>query len=205
MSDINRATDELKKAFEGFFPEISAKDHDNDKCAQDNEIRRATVKKQHPYQIIIPKGYQYCPDCELITPHTLDSRVNPSKAYPEDWECDVCSHRKDGYSLCPMCGWEHDPDRDLLPVTIKVKKHTLACCSKRKDWDFDEEGFAPRPDPYNNDCDCPEVDAYPVQHIFNYSRTPAHWNMECPNAMEWSYDVMCPICNYVFEVDDGNC
>lgn len=159
------------------------------------------MKKQHPYQIEIPRGYQYCPECELITPHTLDSQINPSKAYPEDWTCDICDHKKDGYSLCPMCGWEHDPDNDLAPVTIKVKNHTLPCIEKAREIKKD--------DMINcidliDDCDCPEVDAYPVQHIYNYKTYhPVH--LDCYDAKEWSYDIMCKVCNYVFEVEDGNC
>ena len=142
---------------------------------------------QHPYLVNIPKGYQYCPDCELLTPHTKEDT--------EDFTCDVCGNKKDfGYYQCPRCGWEHDPDRDIAPVTIKVKKHIINCPNNSHLLNGHSQG-----------CDCPEVDCYPIQKIFNYKSTPAHWNFECSNAMEWSYDVMCNICNYVFEVEDGNC
>lgn len=160
---------------------------------------------QHPYLIPIPEGYQYCHDCDLLTPHTLDNQINPSKAIPSDFKCDICDSDKMGYDNCPMCGWEHDPDRDLMPVSIKVKKHTTVCLEKqKKEWD---EKIYPEADFMVNDdnCNCPEVDAYPIQKIFNYSSRPQHWNMECSDAKEWSYDIMCPICNYVFEVEDGNC
>lgn len=162
------------------------------------------MKKQHPYQIEIPKGYQYCPECGLITPHTLDSQINPSKSMPEDFTCDICYHTKDGYSLCPYCGWEHDPDNDIAPETIKVKRHTEACLqNQRKEWD---KKVYPEADFFIDDdhCDCPEVDTYPVQHIYNYNTwTPSH--LDCYHAKEWSYDIMCKVCNYVFEVEDGNC
>ena len=158
------------------------------------------MKKQHPYQIEIPRGYQYCPECELITPHTLDSQINPSKAYPEDWTCDICDHKKDGYSLCPMCGWEHDPDNDLAPVTIKVKNHTIKCWENQKAFKITTGGK----EWDEQKCSCPEVDAYPVQHIYNYKTYhPVH--LDCYDAKEWSYDIMCKVCNYVFEVEDGNC
>ncbi len=150
---------------------------------------------QHPYLVPIPNGYQFCPECELLTPHTLNSQVNPSKAYPEDWTCDVCNHEKfeSGYE-CPRCGWEHEPERDISPVSIKIKKHTTAC------WNMQQK----IEEHLGETCNCPEVDAYPIQKIFNY-RSSSLWNMECSNSMEWSYDIMCNVCNYVFEVEDGNC
>ena len=155
---------------------------------------------QHPYLVPIPKGYQYCNDCELFTPHTLNSQINPSKSMPEDFECDLCGGKSDGYYSCPRCGWEHDPDRDVSPVSIKDKKHIIACLNKQEH----ENDVDKRIEIWEN-CDCPEVDVYPVQKIFNYRSNTQHWNMECPNPVEWSYDIMCNACNYVFEVEDGNC
>ena len=160
-------------------------------------------KKAHPYVKNIPEGYKYCDNCELLTPHTLDPMINPSKANASDWQCDVCESKPEGYDNCPNCGWEHDPDRDVLPETIKVKKHTTVCIEKQVietskqhaeiNWESIEEK-----------CDCPEVVAYPIQNIFNYKFEKV-FSMDCYNAAEWSYDIMCPICNEIFEVQDGNC
>ena len=158
-------------------------------------------KQQHPYIIDIPKGYQYCPECELLTPHTLKEKAKPkANPYPEDWICDICGNEKYGYVLCPKCGWEHDPDRDVLPVTIKIKKHTISCIELQRKQNNEEIWW----DRIEDKCNCPEVDAYTIQKIFNYKSRPV-FSMDCFDAIEWSYDIMCPICNYVFEVCDGNC
>jgi hypothetical protein len=182
------------------------------------------MDKQHPYQIEIPEGYQYCPECELLTPHTYNGYVDKVR-YPENWACDICDHVKNDYGYCcPMCGWEHDPDNELAPVTIKIKKHTTSCLEKQKRQNNPEDDHVSKRkfnsyydyknflddlsfvvEKIENNCDCPKVDAYPIQHIYNYRSSTQHWNMECSNAIEWSYDVMCKVCCYVFEVEDGNC
>lgn len=155
-------------------------------------------KKAHPYVKDIPEGYKYCSHCELLTPHTNGFFEFAS----DDWKCDVCETKLEGYDNCPNCGWEHDPDRDIQPETIKVKKHTIACLEKQVNetskqagmtWQYIEEK-----------CDCPEVVAYPIQNIFNY-KSENVFSMDCYNAVEWSYEIMCPICNEIFEVQDGNC
>ena len=151
----------------------------------------------------IPEGYKYCAECELLTPHTLKEDM---------WECDICSYSPIGYYLCPNCQWEHDPDRDLQPESIDVKKHTEQCFKKqleevkkdaknKKDgWDM-EVIFNKR---VEEKCDCPTVTCYTISNCYNYSQwSPA--SLDCYNALEWEYEVMCPICNEIFEVQDGNC
>lgn len=170
-------------------------------------------ERLHPYVLDIPNGYQYCPECEMLTPHRDKIQhladLHGSSVFPEDFTCDICDHEKDGYSLCPRCGWEHDPDRDLSPVTVKVKKHTTACWRKQQDeanpHNDNEIEFKELPWKDDYKCDCPEVDCYPVQHVFNYRSSSATWQLDCSDAREWTYDIMCNVCNYVFEVEDGNC
>lgn len=146
------------------------------------------------YIVNIPNGYQYCHDCELITPHSEKTKFG-------DFICDICGGYEVEYCKCPNCGWNHEPDRDLHPETIKVKKHHKECEWFNVDESSDSiDIFTP-----TEECDCPEVDCYSVPHIFNYLTSSAYYNTECFGAMNWSYEIRCPICYTVFEVEDGNC
>ena len=53
-------------------------------------------------------------------------------------------------------------------------------------------------------CSCPIMTVYPVTNIYNY-RSGYYASMDCSNAMEWHYDVRCPICGDIFHVSDTNC
>ncbi len=202
FNPLNQPFKKLEKDVSVFDRCLDQSPYDKHKVPLPEELNQEPLPT-HPYVKKIPEGYQYCGQCELLTPHTLNSQINPSKAIPSDYECDLCGSKKYGYDNCPNCGWEHDPERDLMPVTIKVKKHTTACIQKQSDKKFHfQEEIEYRH--MKDDCDCPEVDAYPIQPIFNY-RERSVFSMDCSNAREWDYDVMCPICNEVFEVSDGNC
>lgn len=54
------------------------------------------------------------------------------------------------------------------------------------------------------ECSCPQETIYTVTNLYNYS-CESVWSDSCSNAVEWSYDVRCPICGNVFQVCDGNC
>ena len=170
-------------------------------------MKKEEFEKQHPYVIKIPEGYQYCPDCQLITPHSLKEEKRGAKFTDvEDYECDLCSHSVFSSAYCcPNCGWEHDPE-DVYPTVIKDKVHTQECLDNQQKAALELEiNFSYGR--YNVDtyeCTCPEVDCYPVQKIYNYHSYPGN-TFECMNAREWSYNIMCEICNYVFEIEDGNC
>ena len=187
-------------------PKMSYSSAPCNSCFHGSCFEKKEGLKQHSYQIEIPEGYQYCPECELLTPHTYNGYVDKVR-YPEDWECDICGHKKDDHGYCcPMCGWEHDPDNDIAPETIKIKNHTNECIINRNLKWLNSISHSGNDGLFtDDDCDCPEVDAYPIQHIYNYRSSAQHWNMECSNAIEWSYDIMCKVCCYVFEVEDGNC
>lgn len=131
----------------------------------------------------IPKGYRYCSDCHLITPYV---DIDDYK-----WKCDICDNVTYWGESCDNCGYEHDFDKECIPETINVKQHYLDCPVVK--------------DPKCLRCDCPEVKAYTVNPIFNYRSWDAHWQTECSNAKEWYYEVVCPICFNVFEVEGGNC
>lgn len=53
-------------------------------------------------------------------------------------------------------------------------------------------------------CGCPTYRVYCNTHVINYS---SHYypSMDCMNAMEWYYDVRCPICGFIFNINDSNC
>lgn len=54
-------------------------------------------------------------------------------------------------------------------------------------------------------CGCPRIPIFPVGiKIRNYTSHPIY-SMDCVNAYEWSYDVLCPICGTWFECGDSNC
>jgi hypothetical protein len=148
------------------------------------------------YIVKVPEGYKYCPECNLLTPHS---------AYYIPWRepiCDICGYYDLEYAKCPNCGWNHDPDRDLYPRSIMVKKHRENCEALKQETKEDE--IQPLHSLRDYDCDCPEVECYSVPHIFNYHEwQPYH--LDCYNALEWSYEVRCPICYTVFDVQDGNC
>lgn len=131
----------------------------------------------------IPEGYRWCSMCELLTPH--------KKHEIFDFECEICGSSNTSYDECPNCGWEHDPYRDLAPSEINVKKHTNEC---RKN-NIKESS--------EDDCDCPEVVCYPFSNSYNYKEWTKS-SLDFMNAIEWSYEVLCPICNTIFEVQDGN-
>ena len=165
----------------------------------DNIFEKSEEKKQHSYIRHIPDGYQYCNNCEALTPHTLNSQINPSKSICTDFTCDICDSVSEGYDSCPRCGWDFDPENNIMPEVIKDKKHTVGCLNKQEA----ENDADLRADIWNN-CDCPEVDVYPISNCYNYKERSV-FSMDCSNAMEWSYDVICEKCNYIFEVEDGNC
>lgn len=132
---------------------------------------------------VVPEGYKWCKDCEALTPQV---KVEDA-VFEGEFTCVVCgiTHAFD-YWNCDNCGWEHDPDNDIGPDP-KVKAHTLECLAED-----------------DTICECPEVVIYPWTKIRNY-KSWAGRGFDCPNELEWSYEVHCPVCGNEFEVEDGNC
>lgn len=154
----------------------------------------------------IPEGYLWCKYCELITPHSLrDGKKD--KTLLDNYSCDICGYYTISYANCDRCGWEFDPDKELGPEIIKVKKHTDKCLKLQEGLKNDNENEEIKyiHQKEFDDCTCPEVDCYCVVNCWNYSERSITYHLDCYDAIEWSYEVICPICNNIFFVDDGNC
>lgn len=53
-------------------------------------------------------------------------------------------------------------------------------------------------------CGCPTFRVYDNTHVINYS-SRYYPSMDCMNAIEWDYDVRCPICGEIYHINDTNC
>lgn len=133
----------------------------------------------------IPEGYQWCKQCEALTPHEV---FNNGKWGEDEKACIICGNHDFKYSYCENCGWEHDPDNDIGSDPL-VKAHKEDC-----------KNF----NTFEDDCDCPEHTIYPYTLIRRYSSWNGH-GMDCSNHIEWEYYVHCPVCGDEFYVTDGNC
>jgi len=145
----------------------------------------------------IPEGYQWCKECNALTPHEI---YDNGKWGADEKSCVICGNHDFKYSACPNCGWEHDPDNDIGPDPM-VKAHKEGC--KFFDMQYDLELYRENFDK-EEDCDCPEHKIYPYTLIRNYNSWSGHC-LDCSNHQEWSYDVHCPVCGEEFYVTDGNC
>jgi len=172
----------------------------------------------------VPEGYMWCSDCNALTPHTKGQFSH---------SCVICGNSIYSDQNCPNCGWE-EPE-DTPPLQHEIILHGTGChCDpmwyESTDDDVCEMRFYPGDNlanmillnftgiEYANhhrikktlkrinmlECSCPRVTVYPVTNIYNYSSGYV-WSDACSNAMEWSYDIRCPICGEVFDVADGNC
>lgn len=53
-------------------------------------------------------------------------------------------------------------------------------------------------------CGCPRELMFHNPQVFNYSSRSV-FSMDCVGAIEWGYQVRCPICGLVYDVHDSNC
>lgn len=179
------------------------------------------MKNIPPFKV--PEGYGWCEDCKALTPFTKEQ----FKRY-----CNICMNTKYGYG-CNNCGWEEPDNGELLVKEVSI--HGDGChCDNYDPYQEDgyyydnwatailKDFFKSYPNHlynYNQDrnkiekrlkelnlleCSCPKVTIYPVTNIYNF-REYSVFSMDCSNAIEWSYDVRCPICGDIFYVQDGNC
>lgn len=179
----------------------------------------------------IPEGYKWCSECAALTPRDKinywrytcmvcdnseigDGCPNCGAPAPEiEFESrKVTLHR-------PGChfGWEDLEEVDDVQPFLRDFHDSWA---DRIANEFLEDNFSTwmmnpnsaefkrririKTEIQKQSCGCPKVIIYPQPFIFNY-KSHYVFSMDCSNAMEWSYDVRCPICGEVYEVSDGNC
>lgn len=165
-------------------------------------------------KVTLPKGYLWCMNCEAATLHTKGTTSS-------SLICNICGQWKCIDYGCTNCGWE--PEEELKPAEMYVIRHSENCPEVKKIREWEEGDFHMATDIVEplirkirvpieeieyivgkHKCDCPFDIIYPCLNVFNYSSwTP--YSMDCMNAVEWSYDIRCPICGEVFSVSDGNC
>lgn len=170
---------------------------------------------------IIPEGYKWCDECLALTPHIPGERR---------WNlnCVICNTSNFIDYACPNCGYPN-PENPEGPRIVTV--HREGChfseemignedsywyttpIAKRLVLEFKEDwtrkhpgsrGYKQWEDAFNTKCGCPEYTIYPDRQAYNYKSWIGN-TMECINAIDWSYDIRCPICGLIYEISDGNC
>lgn len=172
---------------------------------------------------IIPEGYKWCVECIALTPQNFDK-----------WSsyCKVCGCREIRNSMdCPNCGY---PEPDDGPICSDEQGHLPGCHFNEYEYGeetddglysrifkvrakiiFEEfvKGLSPSrfrviekwiKEQREKKCDCPEFRVFPFPNIHNY-KVRSVFSMDCMNAVEWSFNVRCEKCGYIYDVEDGNC
>jgi len=127
------------------------------------------------------------------TRHALSLDENGILIMPEGYKyCKDCKsltpHQKEkgnyicivcGYratdDTCDNCGYEFDPE--IGPGTIDIK-----------DTEDEKKLYTIYPEPF----------------VLNYSQSSV-FSMDCYNAIEWKYDLICPVCRMINHFEDGSC
>jgi hypothetical protein len=162
----------------------------------------------------VPEGYLWCEYCNALTPHD-DGHYSWSK------ECVICGNSTSiDLDECPNCAWS--PPEDISPEYEEIIHGDGCHCQIDFSDSFEIYNDAQKvlkdfPDNILNfnvenrlnelnllECSCKRVIIISTTNIYNYKSYPV-WSDACSNAIEWSYDVRCPICGQVYEVSDGNC
>lgn len=140
--------------------------------------------------LILPEGYKYCPECKGLTPHRkITSQIH--KVF-DIFYC-VCCDSTTGYEdKCSNCYYEF-PEIEDLEIIINSNQDLLdhEINSNIELIDSDSELY-----PYK---------IFKVPFILNYKEKPDNFNMDCYNAIDWEYDIICPICGTLNHFKDSNC
>lgn len=56
----------------------------------------------------------------------------------------------------------------------------------------------------NQQCGCPEIEVIPVDNCVGFIEHNVY-SLDCSNAMEWEYELRCPICGDLKYFADSNC
>ena len=173
--------------------------------------------KNDKHILIVPEGYKYCMDCEALTPHQENSY--------HIFHCKICDNSIYYCDNCPNCGWE-PPELDG-PDYYNITVHQPGCHFNENSNELDDNPDTTIFNSYYNsiasriffefkennphlnleediECGCPKYVIYTNLHIFNYI-SRSIYSMDCSNAIEWSYDIRCPICGEIYQVCDSNC
>lgn len=190
-------------------------------------LKKYNTIKNTPYEV--PKGYKYCSDCKALTPHEEDKHRHSScvicgSAIYSYNNCPNCGWEDpDNEESLEQEITLHNPGCHCDPLTFSDVEDM---CESSNDRIVLREFLTDRYGRYKDDhhkivdnyhkvvdylksinlydCSCPRVTIYPITNVYNYECHPV-FSMDCCNALEWSYDVRCPICGEVFDVSDSNC
>jgi len=175
------------------------------------------VTKQEIGRLCQEKGYSWCEECLALTPHIkLD-----------DWNtgCSVCETRKiEGWARCPVCGWEPPEDMFTEPEGQSEQIHLPGCHDSldaygsttngswvitqrvldEREWArvFSEQGIYSRyRELMDMECGCPKVMTYKYPWLIAH-RASQRMSYVSPYSYHLEWDIRCPICGEIFEVDD---
>ena len=156
---------------------------------------------------VIPTGYKWCGSCGALTPHT-EARLS------HFFKCSLCGNSVYGES-CPNCGYDpsNECENSSYYDEIQHDENCPVLASKREKnrwWENHLEFDAPirkirlsYPKIIDGDgkCDCPTVRIYPITNVFNYKggHSSGYYG-----GTWWTYDIRCPICGDIFEVEDSS-
>lgn len=183
----------------------------------------------------IPKGYQWCSDCELLTPFVKGRW---------DKECRICGN-KQSYDGCDNCGAEiHELDGPSCAVVIHENGCHFYQDEKAESWEeskshaftvlksFEDSWMkqAPVYNPYKKDtqtlmkngierhyrrrleeerdrlCNCPYVSVYSkIELATVHYSSHPYSSMDCMNAVTWETTTRCEICGYLNHRSDDSC
>jgi hypothetical protein len=184
--------------------------------------------------VTIPKGYRWCANCRALTPHDTDKLFSGhlrcivcDEADYGSYRCDRCGYELGEEEWTKPFRWVtiHHPGCHFQPYTEDEQEEfessplaflysfSTSYANKLaadffdtlKDW----RGFLTLQGKIwkNNlltHCFCPRVKVYTNLHVFgNWEKSV--YSQDCSNAMEFGCTVRCPVCGYLFEVEDGNC
>ena len=108
-----------------------------------------------------------------------------------------------GYRYCKMCDLITPHENKCCVICDYTLDGMDGYVCDNCGWEHDPIDLEPETIKLSTD-NC-EVDCYTYQqNIFNYQENYSA-NFDCYDAKNWSYEIMCPICNDILEIEDGNC
>jgi hypothetical protein len=146
-----------------------------------------------------------CPNCHAETPGDITFQQTVV-LHHEGCHCQSFDFKRQDDTEFTVFDWSKD-------IAIKFKEDYLKpypergcyCLPRDNDWYHPHMALMQKwQGAYKTECGCPRVIIYRNPQIHNYQDRYVY-SADCSNAMEWSYDVRCPICGYTYHESDGNC